>query len=411
MAESRVRAPVPLGRLVDMPLLLLMLACLSFGLVMVSSASVEVAAVRYGNGLHFASRQMLFTVVALGIWALVLTIPMAIWKRLSRLALLGAIGLLVLVLIPGIGREVNGSSRWIPLGFFNLQPSELARLALVLYTAAWLEDQREQVRGAAWSAVLPPVLVAGFVAFLLLLEPDFGSAVVCFAVTLGLLFLSGVRLQRFVVFFLMAALGAALLAMAAPYRLRRLAAYTDPWADQFGAGYQLTQSLIGFGRGGWWGEGLGNGIQKLFFLPEPHTDFIFSVVAEELGLVGALVVILLLFGVIWRALSVGYRAEREGQLFSGFLAYGLGLLCSSQVFINIGVSSGLLPSKGMALPFFSYGGSSLLVSVTAVAVLMRIDFERRLACSGQSGGRWKGSSVVRVVRPRRIKKRDTHYGG
>ncbi|MCY4472622.1 MAG: putative lipid II flippase FtsW [Kistimonas sp.] len=387
------------GELVDFPLVLLMLSCIAMGLVMVSSASVEVAGLHYKNALYFVVRQAVYMGVSLVVWALVMTIPMALWERFSRVLLLGSVGLLVLVLIPGVGREVNGSSRWISLGFVNLQASEVARLALVIYTASWLGSRREQVGGAGWSAVLTPLLVTGLFVFLLLLEPDFGSAVVCLGVTLGLLFLRGVRLERFLLFFLVAAAGAALLILAAPYRLRRLTAYTDPWADQFGAGYQLTQSLIGFGRGSWWGEGLGNGIQKLFFLPEPHTDFIFSVVAEELGLVGALLVIVLLFGVIWRALSIGHRAGQEGQLFSACLAYGVGLLFSTQIFINIGASSGLLPSKGMALPFFSYGGSSLLASVVMVGLLMRIDFERRLSSMSGSGRDWKAKGVVRAFTP------------
>ncbi len=374
------------GAPVDILLLGAALTAIAVGLIMVASASSSIGNVTYGNTFHFLIRQGIFFAGGLSVILATLMIPMAVWERWGPALLILAWMLLVLVLIPGVGREVNGSSRWIPLGLFNLQPSEVAKVLVAVYMASYLSRKQDEVRDEGWWGFSRPMLVLILTLVLFLFEPDFGSSVVLLGAIMGMVFLAGAGLGKFFVMLIGAVIAAVGLVLVAPYRMRRLTVYTDPWADQFGDGYQLTQSLIGFGRGGWTGEGLGNSIQKLFFLPEAHTDFIFSVVAEELGLVGSIAILALLFFIAWRAMHIGYLAEKANQYFSAYLAYGLGLLFGSQVFINIGVSSGLLPTKGLALPFVSYGGSSLMMSCLTVGLLMRIDFERH-GMGAAKGGR------------------------
>ncbi|CAM3551473.1 putative lipid II flippase FtsW [Parendozoicomonas haliclonae] len=364
-------------RPLDTVLLGVFICCLALGLVMVSSASLSVSMDMNGDPFYFAIRQGIYIGIGLVAMLICMTISIESWFKLAPLALVVSVTLLIAVLF--VGREVNGSIRWLPLGFFNLQPSEVAKVGVVIYIASLLSRKIDEVRGEGLWGFARPIVILGIVGVLLLLEPDFGSTVVIAGAIMGMIFLAGVRKRIFVVLTLgVVALGA-LLIWLAPYRVKRLTSYTDPWADQFGSGYQLTQSLIGFGRGGITGEGLGDSIQKLFFLPEAHTDFIFSVVAEEFGLIGAVMIVCLLFFIAWRAMEIGQLAEKAGQLFSGYMAYGLGLLFGSQVFINVGVSSGLLPTKGLALPLFSYGGSSLIMNCVAIGLLMRIDYERRTA--------------------------------
>ncbi len=362
---------------IDMVLLVVIGCCLAMGLVMVGSASGTVAEARYGSPFFFLNKQLVFMLGGLIVMAALMCLPMSLWEKTSMLLLFCAIVMLSVVLF--VGKEVNGSTRWIHLGLFNLQPSEVAKLFVIIYIASFLSRKQDEVRGPGWGGFVKPLVVLGGIVLLLLLQPDYGSSVVLIGAVMGMILLAGARALKFIVVLSGVTGALAILAVAEPYRIRRLITYTDPWANQFGDGYQLTQSLIGFGRGGWLGEGLGDGIQKLFFLPEAHTDFIFSVIAEELGLVGALIVIGALFFIAWRGLQIGYRAEQAGQLFSGYLAYGVSLLLSSQVFINVGVSSGLLPTKGLALPLFSYGGSSLIMSCFAVGLLMRVDYECRTA--------------------------------
>ena len=371
---------------VDFWLLSAALIAIAIGLVMVASASSGIASANYNNTFHFILRQGIFFGVGAVAAAVVMTIPMSQWEHWSWMSL--AVSGVLLVVVLFVGREINGSTRWLPFGFFNLQPSEVAKVLVAVYMASYLSRKQDEVRGEGWWGFSRPMMVLAIALALLLFEPDFGSSVVLLGAVMGMVFLAGAGLGKFFVIMVGAVAGAVALVFAAPYRLRRLTVYTDPWADQFGDGYQLTQSLIGFGRGGWTGEGLGNGIQKLFFLPEAHTDFIFSVVAEEFGLFGSMVVIALLFFIAWRAVRIGYLAEQANQYFSAYLAYGLGLLFGSQVFINIGVSSGLLPTKGLALPFLSYGGSSLIMNCLTIGILMRIDFERRSAMA--SAGKGKG---------------------
>ncbi|UVE19676.1 putative lipid II flippase FtsW [Pseudomonas sp. LS44] len=364
------------GMDMDFPLLAGCLALLGLGLVMITSASSEVAAVQSGNPLYHMIRHLIYVVIGLAACGLTLMIPMATWQQMGGKLLLGAFALLVLVLVPGIGREVNGSMRWIGFGVFNVQPSELAKMFVVVFLAGYLVRRQEEVR-ESWMGFFKPFMVLLPMAGLLLMEPDFGATVVMMGAAAAMLFLGGVGLFRFGLMVALAAGAVFALVQAQPYRMARLTTFTDPWADQFGSGYQLTQALIAFGRGEWLGVGLGNSVQKQFYLPEAHTDFVFSVLAEELGLVGSLVTVGLFVFVTVRALYIGLWAEKAKQLFSAYVAYGLAFLWIGQFLINIGVNVGLLPTKGLTLPFLSYGGSSLVICSVCLGLLLRIEWERR----------------------------------
>ncbi|WP_417660491.1 putative lipid II flippase FtsW [Pseudomonas sp.] len=359
----------------DFGLLAGCLALLGLGLVMISSASTEVAAVNTGNPLYYMIRHLIYLLIGLGAAVVVVMIPLATWQRCGWILLIAAIGLLVLVLIPGVGREVNGSMRWIGFGAFNVQPSEVAKVFAVIYLAGYLVRRQEEVR-ESWAGFFKPFVVLLPMAALLLAEPDFGATVVMFGAAAAMLFLGGVGLFRFGLMVLLA-VGAVTALVQDPYRWARMTNFADPWADQFGAGYQLSQALIAFGRGEWFGVGLGNSIQKQFYLPEAHTDFVFSVLAEELGMVGALATVALFVYVCVRALYIGLWAERAKQFFAAYTAYGLAFLWIGQFLINIGVNIGLLPTKGLTLPFLSYGGSSLVICCISLALLLRIEWECR----------------------------------
>ena len=356
------------------------------GLVAIASASIEYGDWHFNNPWHHTLRHGIYLALALCAAGVAYRVPVDVWRQTSPWWLLAAFALLMLVLIPGIGRNVNGSQRWLPVGPITVQPSEIAKFALVLYTAGFLVRHGEAVR-SHWEGLAKPVVVLGLVAVLLLLEPDFGATVIATGTVFGMLFLGGARLL-YVLLLVAAALGAlALMVISAPYRLQRLTAYTDPWQDPYGSGFQLIQSLIAYGRGEWLGVGLGNSIQKLFYLPEAHTDFVFSIWAEETGLVGALIVIVLYAALIGRIMQVGRRAEALGEAFAAYLCYGVGLIFAGQAFVNMGVSSGLLPTKGLTLPFISYGGSSLIVSCSMLAVVLRIEHTTRTAKRAGQGGR------------------------
>ncbi|WP_111414248.1 putative lipid II flippase FtsW [Billgrantia lactosivorans] len=359
-------------------LLFAALALVLVGWVMVTSASTEVAASLTDNPWYFSQRHALFVAMALAAAAATLRSPLAWWRANGPLLLLVSIVLLVLVLL--IGREVNGSRRWLslPLLPFNLQISEVAKLCLIVYLAGYLERFLPEVR-RYWGAFLRPLLVMGVVAVLLILEPDYGATVVMTSCVMGMLLLAGAPWGRFVLILGGVGLLGFYLAIAEPYRLARLTSFSDPWADQFASGYQLTQALIAFGRGHWLGMGLGNSVQKLFYLPEAHTDFVFAVLAEELGLFGAIGVVGLFALLIWRALAVGRRAELAGLPFAAYVSYGIAMVIGAQAFINMAVSTGMLPTKGLTLPLLSYGGSSLLVSGMMVALLLRADIDTRRA--------------------------------
>ncbi|KRW62729.1 putative lipid II flippase FtsW [Pseudomonas sp. TTU2014-080ASC] len=380
MLARLLAAPSPLrsprGVDIDFPMLAGCLALIGLGLVMIASASTEVAAAQTGNPMYYLIRHIIYVVIGVGAALATLMVPMAFWQKHSAKLLLVAVVFLILVLLPGIGREVNGAKRWIGFGIFNLQPSELAKVFTVLFLAAYMVRRQVEVREKL-SGFIKPLMVLGPIAVLLLAEPDFGATVVLFGASIAMLFLGGINLVRFI------PLGIGVLAVGIlvmtkeSYRLQRLTNFVDPWADQYGAGYQLSQALIAFGRGEWLGVGLGNSVQKQFYLPEAHTDFVFSVLAEELGMVGALLTVALFVFVSVRALYIGLWAEKAKQFFSAYVAYGLSFLWIGQILINIGVNIGRLPTKGLTLPFLSYGGSSLVICCVCLAMLLRIEWERR----------------------------------
>lgn len=351
-------------------------ALLMLGLVMVASASISLSDRQFGQPFYYTVRQLVFVAAGLlAAWA-VMRARLVYWERGGVILLVAGIALLVAVLIPGVGREVNGASRWLPLGVFNLQASELVKLFVIVYLAGYLVRHGDALR-ASFQAFLKPLALLALIAALLLLEPDFGATAVIFATALGMLFLAGVRLSHFAVVIGVVGAAAAVLAYSSPYRLERLTTFLDPWADPFDSGFQLTQALIAIGRGEWFGVGLGGSIQKLFYLPEAHTDFLFAVLAEELGLVGVIAVLGLFTVLVWRAFIIGHRAELSGNRFGAYLAYGLGMWFGLQAFINMGVNMGALPTKGLTLPLMSYGGSSIVVMCIVVALLLRVDYETR----------------------------------
>jgi cell division protein FtsW len=345
------------------------------GLVMVMSASLQIAETRMGSWFYFVSRHGIYLAMALAAALVTYTlVPLALLERLRMLALVAAVAVLVLVLMPGIGREVNGSQRWIALPGFSIQASELAKLGYLIWLAGYINLRRDALT-QSWQAFLTPLGVFAGLALLLLLEPDFGAAVVLGIATLGMLFMAGVPMLRFLSIALAVVAMAGMVALLQPYRVARLMSFLDPWADQFGSGYQLTQSLIAFGRGHLDGVGLGNSVQKLFYLPEAHTDFVFAVTAEEFGLIGSATIITLFMLVCWRIFRLAFQLLDKGQMFSGQLVLGIGLVLATQAFINMGVNMGMLPTKGLTLPLVSYGGSSLLVTGVMIALVLRIGTE------------------------------------
>ncbi len=372
---------IPAIVLYDRYLLVATIALVCIGLLMVASTSIVISERSFHMPFHFLIRQVIFLFLGLILGFIAYRIPLDFWQKHAVDFLLASLVLLILVLIHGIGREVNGSMRWLGIGPIGLQVSELAKVAVIIYLADYLVRRDHEVRTKV-SGFLKPLFLLGVVALLLLREPDFGAASVILATSLGMLFLAGVKLWQFVVLFGGVATALATLAMASPYRMARLTSFLNPWATQYDSGYQLVQSLIAFGRGGWFGVGLGDSVQKLFYLPEAHTDFLFAVLTEELGLIGGIVVIALFSVVIVRALQIGRKAYLSERFFPSFLAYGFGLQLAMQVLINIGVNAGVLPTKGLTLPFMSYGGSSLLVMCCVIAILLRIDHELRLASYG-----------------------------
>jgi cell division protein FtsW len=377
-SRTGVRAQIDDRFLVDTGLLWISLALLGIGMVMLASASLAVADRSLGQPYYYISRQAIFVLIGLTVGFVASRLPLALAERYGIVAMLIAIGLLLIVLVPGIGKEVNGSTRWLSFGFFNLQPSEFAKLFTVIFLAGYLVRRGDELRQDRFGFVKPIALLA-LIGVLLLAEPDFGTAAVLTATAMGMLFLAGARLWQFGVLLVFILGALAVLAVSSPYRMARITAFLDPWADPFASGFQLTQALIAFGRGEWFGVGLGSSIQKLFYLPEAHTDFLVSVLGEELGLIGTLSVIVLFTLLVVRAFAIGRRAEHANKPFGAYLAYGLGLWLGLQAFVNIGVNMGLLPTKGLTLPLMSYGGSSLIVSCIAVGLLLRINHETRMA--------------------------------
>lgn len=373
---TTTRNDLPFNQRVDWTLLSLWLVLMSIGLVMVASASVAFAAANYGDTWYFAKRHGVYMVMGVTLAMVVVSIPMSVWQRYAGYFLLFTLLLLVIVLIPGVGKKVNGSQRWLSLGIISVQVSEIAKFCAVVFFASFFARRYHELH-FGWQGFLKPLLVVGLFVVLLLLEPDFGSSVVLSATVFAMMFIAGVRMWHFLLLIGLGVASLGAVAVFSPYRMQRLITFLDPWADQFNTGYQLTQSLIGFGRGEWFGLGLGNSLQKLFFLPEAHTDFIFAIIAEEFGLIGATIVIGLFVALILRIFTIAKNNLAVGKAFAAFAAFGVAILFSFQVFINVGVASGLLPTKGLTLPFISYGGSSLLVSCVLLAFVMRIEWEVR----------------------------------
>jgi len=354
----------------DTVLLTLGATLISIGVIAIASASIEYGDFHFGNPWHHTQRHAAYLMLAITLGALAYMAPAASVQRLSPWLLFLAVALLILVMIPGIGREVNGAQRWLPLGVITVQPSEFAKLAVLLYAAGYLVRQEEAVRHH-WSGLAKLIAILSVVAALLLLEPDFGATVIIVGVVVGMTFLAGAKLVYVLAMLPAAAMALAFLVLSAPYRMKRLTAYQDPWADPFGSGFQLVQSLIAFGQGEWWGVGLGNSVQKLFYLPEAHTDFVFSIWSEETGLIGATAMIALFVMLIARVLNIGWRAAAQHRLFEAYVCFGAALMFAGQAFVNMGASSGLLPTKGLTLPFVSYGGNSLIVNCMLLGMVLR----------------------------------------
>jgi len=378
MTVSSITMPFP-ARLkmplrFDPVLLTLVLALMLGGLIILASASISISDSSFGRPFYYVERQLVAIVVGATAGFICLFIPMRVWCKLGPLMLLLGMMLLLVVLLPGVGHTVNGSTRWIRFGIMNLQVSEPARLCLLMYLAGYLVRRNKSLREEI-GGFLRPMVVLSLACVLLLAEPDFGAAIVLLATALTMLFVAGARWRDFLLFFAMAVTGMAALAITSAYRLQRLTGFLDPWADPFNSGFQLTQSLIAIGRGEWFGVGLGNGVQKLFYLPEAHTDFVFAVFAEEFGLLGSLVMIALFLALVWRIFQLAVRASNAERCFESHLAVGLGTWLGLQAFINIGVNMGLLPTKGLTLPLVSYGRSSIIVAMISIGLLLRIHHE------------------------------------
>ena len=351
------------------------LALASIGVVMVASASIAYASDMYGDPWFFLKRHLAFLVVGALAALVVSRVPLSVWSNLSWPLLLFSCLLLIAVLVPGIGREVNGSRRWLVFGPITVQPAEVAKFCLLIFFGSLLTRRNQQLRH--WSSFMVPVVILGIVAVLLLAQPDFGSVVVISGTVLAMVFLAGARLPHTFLLVGLAACALALMALISPYRLQRLTTFLDPWGDQFASGYQLTQSLIAFGRGEWFGVGLGNSVQKLFYLPEAHTDFIFAILSEEWGMAGGLLVIGLFVALTWSLLRLVREALAQQKFFAALLVFGIAVLLAGQAFVNMGVASGLLPTKGLTLPFVSSGGSSLVVCCSLFALALRVQAELR----------------------------------
>jgi cell division protein FtsW len=374
---------------IDWSLFTLIMLLLAAGLVMLTSASIAVAENTNGYPFYYLVQQLIAVAAGLLLAALVLRTPTEYWQKASATLMILAILLLVAVLIPGVGRVVNGSSRWLSVAGINIQVSEPARLMVLMYIASYAARHGAEL-GASLQDFMRPMIVVVVVCGLLLLEPDFGATFIMLMISMSVLFVAGSPLRYFGLLLLLVATALGGLAISAPYRLARLTGFTNPWEDPFGSGFQLTQSLIAIGSGEWTGVGLGNSVQKLFYLPEAHTDFVFAVIAEEFGLAGVVVVIALFSLLVWRAFGIALAAASSDRLFQAYLAFGIAVWQGAQVFINLGVNMGILPTKGLTLPLVSYGRSSLIVTMVVLTLLLRIDLENRgfgKATSGRHSGR------------------------
>ncbi|MGL9759912.1 MAG: cell division protein FtsW [Symbiopectobacterium sp.] len=369
--ESDVKSIV----MYDRTLLWLTFGLAVIGFVMVTSASMPVGQRLTNDPFFFAKRDAFYLGLAFALALITMRMPIEVWQRYSPILLLLTLVMLLVVLV--VGGSVNGAVRWIALGPLHVQPAELSKLALFCYLSSYMVRKVKEVRSNFWG-FCKPMGVMVVLAILLLMQPDLGTVVVLFITTLALLFLAGAKLWQFLAIIGCGMFAVGFLIVAEPYRMRRVTSFWNPWEDPFGSGYQLTQSLMAFGRGELWGQGLGNSVQKLEYLPEAHTDFIFSILGEELGYIGVVLALLIIFSIAFRAMSIGKRALEINQRFSGFLACSIGIWFSFQTLVNVGATAGMLPTKGLTLPLISYGGSSLIIMSTAIVLLLRIDFETRL---------------------------------
>jgi cell division protein FtsW len=361
------------------------LLLMAFGIVMVYSASIataEAARFTHANSAYFLMRHAVYLGAALAAALMVFLVPVRVWQKGAPLAFLGSLVLLALVLVPGLGREVNGARRWLSLGGLTVQPSELVKLSVVLYAADYTV-RKHAVLKSFRRGLLPMLGVMMFVSWLLLREPDFGALVVIAVTAFGILFLGGMNGRHFTALVAMLAIGFALLVLTSEYRMQRIFGFMDPWTDPFGRGYQLSHALIAFGRGEFLGVGLGASVEKLFYLPEAHTDFLLAVIAEELGFLGVAAVIALFAWIVVRAFAIGRQAALRDRHFASLAAQGIGVWIGFQALINMGVNMGLLPTKGLTLPLMSFGGTGLIANAVALALLLRIDWESRQLARGR----------------------------
>lgn len=373
-----------LYELSDKTILLIFALISCIGIVMVTSASIGMAEKNMSNAFFYGERQFVRVLMGALMIMLACKIPTKLWQENSMLLMLFSLILLAFVLIPGVGKTVNGSTRWIDFGLFTVQVSEIARLFLILYLSSYLTRRCEEVKNNTMGFI-KPMFIMGIASGLLLLEPDFGAATVLLLTCLGMLFLGGVRFGQFSLFVLGTATILVMMVISSPYRMERVTSFLNPWADPFDSGFQLTQALIAVGSGGWTGVGLGSSVQKLFYLPEAHTDFLYAIIAEELGFVGSLVIIALFIWFFLRCFSIAKLAQTKEHYFGSFVVYGVGLLISIQALINMGVNLGALPTKGLTLPLMSYGGNSILITSFAIGLVLRVWIE--LKSNDKSGNK------------------------
>jgi len=359
----------------DRSFVVLAIAMYTIGLVMVATSSMPIAERLFGNPFHFVIRHSIFTVLSFGIAAIALQIPMSWWQKNSGALLL--LGMFLLLIVLFIGRSVNGSTRWIVVGPITIQAAEPAKLFFFCYLSAYLVRRRDEVMENL-KGFIKPLVVFFLLALMLLAQPDLGTIIVMFVTTFGLLFLAGAKLWQFIGIASVGVTALSLLAIFEPYRWRRITSFLDPWQDPFGSGYQLTQSLMAYGRGEVLGQGLGNSIQKLEYLPEAHTDFVMAVLAEEFGFIGIAAILILSFILVYKALMLGRRALSKEKYFEGFFAYSMSIWFCFQAAVNVGASAGMVPTKGLTMPLISYGGSSMIIMTIAVVILIRIDHELRI---------------------------------
>ena len=371
----------PVNSLYDRTLIWLFIGLLTIGFVMVTSASIPVSTRLYSDPFHFAIRDAFYVVISLLAFSQVIRIPSEKWEKWNVWFFIISLLLLVLVLV--LGKNVNGATRWIPIGPINFQPAELAKLSVICYFASFYVRRFDEMRNDNMSFIRPMVIL-GLFGGLLILQPDLGSTAVLFVLTFAMLFIMGAKILQFIVLGVLGALLFGFLILTSEYRMKRVTSFMDPFADAYGDGFQLSNSQMAFGQGEFWGSGLGNSIQKLEYLPEAHTDFVMAVVGEEFGLLGIIIIVLLLCVLTLRALKISKESLLLEERFKGFFAFGIAIWIFLQGFVNLGVASGLLPTKGLTFPLISYGGSSLVIMAIAVAVLVRVDHENRLVRVGHA---------------------------